>query len=120
MTSHGDSPRRLQRRRQGVSPPAFTLPDSDYSPGLGQIVVEREGTFQGTRSRVAIPSYDQPSTSEGATLPGTMRHVFQWLDGEPECNGYASSCTISPVQLGFVSGIMADNNNTDLCHLMEA
>ena len=37
----------------------FTLPhqffNPDYSPVLGQILIEQEGTFQGTRSKVAIP-----------------------------------------------------------------
>ena len=38
---------------QGVNPPYSSL-DSDYNLGLGQILVEQEGAFRGTRSRVAI------------------------------------------------------------------
>ena len=35
--------------------PPFSSPESDYSPVLGQALVEQEGAFQGTRSRAGIP-----------------------------------------------------------------
>ena len=75
MASRGDDPRRSRRQRQGV-PPLPLSPDFEYNPRLGQILIEREGVFQDTRSRVSISYSDQPSTSRGATSPGTMRHMF--------------------------------------------
>ena len=69
--------------------------DSDYSPGLGQVLVGREGVFQGTRSKAAVP-YIYPTG--GSTSPKTMRSIFQWSDDEEEVSGYTSSITISSVQ----------------------
>jgi len=95
MTSRGNDQQWAIRRRQGVKPPSFSSRDSDYSPGLGQILVRQEGTFQGTNSRVARPfNYDQPSSSGGAISPEPLRHMFQWLDEKEEGSDYASSSTI--------------------------
>ena len=85
------------------------------APGLGQVLVEQKGTFQCT-----IPcNHGQPSSSE-AMLPEPLRHQFQWSDDEEEASGYASSATINSVQARFVSATMADSNNDDLRHRMEA
>jgi len=47
-------------KKAWVNPPLSSL-DSDYGPGLGQIMAEHEDAFQGTRSRVVIPfNYNQP------------------------------------------------------------
>ena len=55
MISRGRNLFRSRRRRQGTfTPPTSTL-DSDYNPGLSQILVEYEGAFHGTHSRVTIP-----------------------------------------------------------------
>ena len=91
----------------------FSSPEPNYSPGLGQVLVERKGTFQGTHSRVAIHyNYGQPSSTE-AMLSESLRHHFRWSDDEEEFSGYASFATISSVQAGFISANMADNNNDD-------
>ena len=67
-----------RRRKQGVNP-SFSSPDSDYSPSLGQILIEQEGAFQGTRSRIAILfNYDHPSSSRGAISPEPLTLLFQW------------------------------------------
>jgi len=43
------------------------------------------------------------------------------VDNEEEASGYASSASISSVQVRFVSANMTDNNNDDdLRHRMEA
>ena len=100
--------------------PHPSSPDSDYSPGLSQVLVMQEGVFRNTCSRIAIPYYDQPSTSRGVTSPGAMRHMFQWSDDEPEYNGYTSFDTVSSIQRNVVSVNMVDNdgNDTDLhCHM---
>ena len=86
-------------------------------------MVDAEGAFLGTRSRIAIPfNYDQPSSSTGGALsPKPLRHLFQWSDDEGEVNAYASSATVSSVQTGRVSANVADNNNdNDLYHSMKA
>ena len=104
-----------------VHTPSFSSPDSYYIPELGQVMVEQEGAFQGTSSRIEIPyNYGQSSFSK-AMFPEPLRHQFQWSDDEEEASGYASSATISSVQARFVSANMADNNNDDdFCHRMEA
>jgi len=92
------------RRRQWVRTSPATFPDSDYSPGLGQVLVEQEGPFQGTRFKVAKPyNYGQHSSSTGAASPAPLRHLFQWYDEEEEASGYASSTTISSVRTWLVS-----------------
>jgi len=53
-------------------------------------------------------------------LPEPLRHHFQWFDDEEEASNCASSVTICSVQARFVSANMADNNNDDLRHCMEA
>jgi len=105
-----------QRRKQGVHTPSFSSPRSDYSPSLGQVLVEQKGTFQDK-----IPCiYGQPSSSKDI-LPELLEHQFQWSNEEEEASGYASSATISIVQARFISANMADNNNDDdLRHRMEA
>ena len=42
-----------------------------------------------------------------------MRGLFQWSDDEEEASRYASSATVSSVQIGRVLANMADNNNND-------
>ena len=79
IISQGQGSCQPRRRRQGVVPLPPTSRDSDYSPILGQDLVIQEDVFRNTRSRVAIPYYDQPSTARGTTSPGAMRHTFQWL-----------------------------------------
>ena len=48
------------------------------------------------------------------TSPEPLKRLFQWSDDEGEDNGYASSTTVSSVQIGRVLANMADNNNDDL------
>jgi len=96
-------------------------PDPDYSPGLGEVLVYKEGVFRNTRSRVAIPySYEQSSSSTTVTSPEPMRRLFQWSDEEDEDSGYASSATISSVRTDRVSVNMTDNGNDDLRRRLEA
>ena len=52
MTGKERNSMRFRKGRHGVHTPSFCSPDSDYSLGLSQILVESEGTFRGTRSRV--------------------------------------------------------------------
>ena len=73
MTSRG-KPR--PRRRQGVVIAPEDSSDSDYSPGLSQILINRDGAFQGTRSRVAIP-FDYGQSITGSPSPGSLRSIFQ-------------------------------------------
>ena len=42
----------LEKKKEVHTPPASF---SDYSPGLGQVLVKQEGAFQDTRSKIAIP-----------------------------------------------------------------
>ena len=108
MISRGRDLLRSQRRKQGVRTLAFSSLGLDYSPGLGQVLVEQKGAFQGT-----VPyNYGQPSFSE-AMLPEPLRHQFQWSDAKEEVSGYASFATISFVQARFVSANMIDNNNNE-------
>jgi len=120
MISRGKDLFRSQRRRRGTFTPPASFSNSDYSPGLNQILMNQESAFEGTRSRVAIPyDYGQPSSSTGAVSPTPLQNLFQWSDDE-EASGYASSATISSVRTGLVSADMADNNNDDLHRRMEA
>ena len=54
MTGRGRDSIRSRRERQGVCTPSTSSPDSNYSPGLSQVLVESEGVFRGIKSRVAI------------------------------------------------------------------
>jgi len=111
MISRGRDLLWFQRRRQEVNPPSFSSSDSDYSPSLGQALVEQEGAFRCTRSWVAITfKYDQPSSIGGTVSPESLRHMFQWLNEEEKGSGYAFSSIISSVQKEFVLINMADNN----------
>ena len=84
-------------------------------------MVEQEGAFQGTHSRIAIPySYGQPSSSTGAMSPAPLKNLFQWSSNEEEASEYTFSATISLVRMGIVLAKMADNNNNDLHWRMEA
>jgi len=66
MIGRGWEPHRGMRASRGANSPSFSSPDPDYSPGLGQVLVEEEGVFRSTRSRVTIPySYEQSSSSTG-------------------------------------------------------
>jgi len=97
MIRRGRDLLRFCRSRQEVRTLSFSSPDSNY-----KVLVEQEGGFQGTRSRVAIPyNYGQPSSSE-SMLPKPLRHYFQWSNDEEESSGYAFSTPISSVQAGFV------------------
>ena len=95
MTSHGEQQSR--RRRQGVAHAPKNSSDSDYSPGLSQILLNQDGAFQGTHSRVAIP-FNYGPTLLGSPLPGLLRNIFQWSDNDEEASGYASTSIISSVQ----------------------
>ena len=48
-----------------------------------------------------------------------LKSLFQWSDDEGEVNGYASSVTVSSVQIDRVSVNMTANNNNDLRQRME-
>ena len=112
---------RSRRRKRGTFTPLASSPDSDYNPNLSQVLVNQEGAFQGTRSRVAIPyDYGQYSSSTGVMSPILLRNLFQWLDDEEEASGYASFATISSVWKSLVSTNMADNNDDDLRRGIEA
>jgi len=64
---------------------------------------------------VAIPyHYEQISSSTGIMSRELLKSFFQWSDDEGKASGYATSATISFVQIGRVSANMADNNNDDL------
>ena len=52
--------------------------------------------------------------------PAPLTKLFQWSDDEEEASGYASSATISSVRMGLISANMFDNDEYDLCRLMEA
>jgi len=115
--------RELLRGRWGwhdANSPSFSSPDPDYSLDLGQILVEEEGVFRSTRSRVAKPyNYEQPSSSIEVISPESLKSLFQWSDDEGEASGYASSATVSSVRTGRVLVHMVDNGNDDLCRRME-
>ena len=121
MIGRGREPLRARRGKHDTNSPLFSSPDSDYSPGLDQVLVGQEGAFWGTRFRVAIPyNYEQPSSSSGVMSPEPLKSLFQWSDDEGETSGYASLVTVSSVQIGRASVNMADNNNDDLRQWMEA
>ena len=62
MTSRRD-PTRSRRGRQGVRASSVSFPNPDYRSGLSQVLIEPEGAFRDTRSRVAMPyNYEQPSS----------------------------------------------------------
>ena len=97
MTSSGEGKqRRPRRRRHKVALTPTNSSDSDYSPGLSQIWLNQDGTFRGTRSRVAIPFNYGPSFL-GSSLSGPLRNMFQWSDAEEEASGYASSSTVNSI-----------------------
>ena len=81
-------------------------------------MVNAEGAFHGTHSRVAIPfNYDQSSPQQ--EVPCRQNHwriFFHWSDDKGEANSYTSSATISYVQTERVSANMADNNDDDDLH----
>jgi len=117
----GTGPHRSRRAPRGANSPSFSSPDLDYSPGLGQVLVEEEGVFQSTRSRVAISySYEQPFSSTGVTSQEPMRRLFQWSDEEEEDSGYASSVTVSSIRTDRVLVHIADNRNDDLRRQLKA
>ena len=103
MISRGRDLFRSQKQRRETFTPPVCSPISDYNPSLSQVLVNQEGAFQGTRSRVAIPyDYGQYSSSTRAVSPTLLRSLFQWLDDEEEASRYASSVTISSVWTGLV------------------
>ena len=82
---------------------------------MGEVLVEEEGVFRGTRFRVAIPyNFEHPSSSTGVMSPELLKSLFQWPDDEGEASGYASSAKVSSVQIGRISVHMADDSNDDL------
>jgi len=104
MISRGRHLFRSRRYRRGSFTPPISSPDSDYSPGLSQVLVHQEGAFQGTHFRVAIPyDYGQPSSLTGAVLPTPLKNLFQWSNDEEEASVYASLATISSVRMDLVS-----------------
>ena len=117
MTGRG---RELRRGRQTSDDSPYSSPDPDYSPGLGEVLVQEEGVFRNTRSRVAIPyNYEQPSSSTALASP-ELRRSFQPSDEEDEDSGYASSVTVSSLRTDKASVNMADNANDDLRRRLEA
>ena len=79
MIGRGRQPLRGRRGRLDTNSPSFSAPNSDYSPGLGQVLVGLEGVFRGRRSRVAIPyNYEQLSSSTGVMSPDPLKSLFQW------------------------------------------
>ena len=52
--------------------------------------------------------------------PAPLRNLFQWSDDEEEGSGFASSATISLIQMRLISANLANNNNDDLRRRMEA
>jgi len=66
-------------------------------------LIEPEGAFRGTRSRVVIPyNYRHPCSSR-VMSPELLRRLFQWSDNEGEASGYASFATVSSEQTGVMS-----------------
>jgi len=121
MIGRGLESHRGRRAPRGANSPSFSSPDPNYSPGLGQVLVEDEGVFRSTKSRVAVPySYEQSSSSTRVTSPEPMRRLFQWSDEEEKDSGYASSATVSSIRIDKVSVHMADNGNDDLRRRLEA
>jgi len=45
--------------------------------------------------------------------PKPLKGLFQWSNEEGEASRYASSATVSSMQIDRVSANMADNNNND-------
>jgi len=121
MIERGREPLRGRRGQRDANSPSFSSPDLNYSPNLGQVLIEEEGVFRSTRSRVTIPyNYEHPSSSTGVISPEPLKSLFQWFDDEGEASGYASSATVSSIQMGRVSVHMDDNDNDDLRRRMEA
>ena len=115
MIGRGREPLNARRGRRDTNSPSFSSPDSDYSPGLTQVLVGQEGAFRGTRSRVAILyNYEQSCSATGVISLELLKSLFQWSDDEGKASGYAFSVTIRSVQTSRVSANMADNNNDDL------
>jgi len=101
MTSRGRDPTWSRRGRHGVRAPSISSRDPDYNPGLSQVLIEPEGTFRGTRSKVAIPyNYEQPSSFRTMS-PVPLRSLFQWSDNKGEASEYASSATVSFKKRGW-------------------
>ena len=88
---------------------------------MSQVLLNQEGAFKGTRSRVAIPyDYGQSFSSTEVVSLTTLRNLFQWSDDKEKASRYASSATISSMRTGLVSANIADNNVDDLRQQMEA
>ena len=122
MTGRGRDRTRSQRGRQAVHAPSVNSPNPEYRPGLSQVLIELEGAFRGTCSRVAVPyNYGQPFSFTRAKSSEPLKSLFQWSDDEGEASDYASSATVSSEQKGTVSANMTDNNHdNDLHRHMEA
>ena len=73
MISRGSKQEQSRRKKPVGVHHSMGSSDSDYSPGLGQVLVGREGVFQGTRSKAAVP-YTYPTG--GSTSPKTMRSIL--------------------------------------------
>jgi len=121
MIGRGHETLKGRRGKRDTNSPSSSSPDSDYSPGLGQVIVGQEGAFRGTIFRIAISyNYEQQSSSLGVMSLEPLKSLFQWSDDEGEVSEYASSATVSSVQTGRVSANMADNNNDKLYRRMKA
>jgi len=69
--------RELRRDRRASHATPSSSPDPNYSPGLGEVSIHKEGAFQNTRSRVAITyNCEQPTSSTTVTSPEPMRRLF--------------------------------------------
>jgi len=80
MIGRGRETLRGKRGRRDTNSPSFSFPDSDYSPGLGQVVAGQEGAFRGTRFKVAISyNYEQPSSSLGVMSLEPLKSLFNGL-----------------------------------------
>jgi len=56
MTGRGRDPTQSRREKQGVHTPSLSSPNSNYHPGLSQVLIESEVAFRGARSRVEYPT----------------------------------------------------------------
>ena len=56
MIRRGREPLRSRRGQHDVNSPPFSSPDPDYSPGLGQVLVERKVSFEAPDLRWPYPT----------------------------------------------------------------
>jgi hypothetical protein len=93
MISRGSGQHQSKKKSSIAPQRPMDSSDPDYSPGLGQVLIEKEGVFWGTRSKIAVP---YAHSIKDSTSPKTMRSIFNWSnEEEKEANGYASTSTVS-------------------------